>query len=149
MEVSEMDYSVLITRFLGIVFAVYGLGILFNGKRVKQAGESLSHNVGLSWVIGISQLFWGSFFVVVQQVWTNWSVMTTLAGWLIFLSGVFRLWTPNSIAKCDSSSSCGAIGFFGFVLFVWGVLMMFYGFFGSLHGMVATYHQVIGSTPAQ
>ncbi len=144
-----MDYSVLITRFLGIVFTVYGLGLLFNGKKVKAAGESLSHNSALSWVIGINQLFWGSFFVVVQQVWTNWSVMTTLAGWLIFLMGICRLWCPQSMSKCNSSSSCGAVMFFGFVVFVWGVLMMFYGFFGSLHGMIATYHQVISSAPNQ
>ena len=143
-----MDYTVLVTRFLGIVFAVYGLGLLFNSKKVKAAGESLSHNVALSWVVGISQLFWGSFFVVVQQVWTNWSVMTTLAGWLIFLMGVFRLWCPQSLAKCDSSSSCGSVALFGFVLFAWGVLMMFYGFFGSMNAMVATYHSVVGGAAA-
>lgn len=139
-----MDYSVLITRFLGVVFTVYGLGILFNGKKLKEAAEALSHNVGLSWVVGISQLFWGSFFVVVQQVWTNWSVMTTLAGWLIFLSGLFRLWCPSATAKCDSCSPTSMYALIGFIVFVWGVLMMFYGFFGSLHGMMATYHHVVG-----
>jgi hypothetical protein len=144
-----MDYSVLITRFLGVVFTVYGLGLLFNCRKVKAAAESISHNVALSWVIGVSQLFWGGFLVVIQQVWTNWSVMTTLAGWLIFLMAICRLWCPESMAKCNASSSCGAATLFGFVIFVWGVLMMFYGFFGSLHGMIATYHNMVGSVPAQ
>lgn len=139
-----MDYTVLVTRFLGIVFAVYGLGLLFNSKKVRAASESLGHNVALSWVIGISQLFWGSFILVVQQVWTNWSVMTTLAGWFIFLMALFRLWCPKAAGKFDSSPSCGAVVLFGFVMFAWGVLMMFYGFFGSMNAMVATYHNVVG-----
>ncbi len=142
-----MDYTVILTRFLGIVFSVYGLGILFNHKKVKAASESLGSNSALSWVVGVCQLFWGSLIIVLQQAWTNWSVMTTLAGWLIFLMGVWRLWCPCSMSKCDSnsSSSCGVIIFFGLVILVWGLLMIFYGFFGSLDGVVSSYHAVTGS----
>lgn len=141
-----MDYSVLITRFLGIVFAVYGLALLFNKSQVQQAGGELSHNKGLSFAVGMVQLFWGSFFVVVQQIWTNWSVMTTLAGWFIFLSGVCRLWMPGCANKCTGSNSGGMIAFFGFIIFAWGVLMMFYGFFGNLHNMMAAVHHITSSS---
>lgn len=143
-----MDYSVLITRFLGIVFAVYGLGLLINREKIKAAGESLNQNTVLSWIVGVSQLFWGSFFVVVQQIWTNWSVMTTIAGWLIFLMGVMRIWMPGCSAKCDVKSSGGMLAFWGFIIFAWGVLMMFYGFFGTLDNMMSTMHQITGAASA-
>lgn len=140
-----MDYTVLITRFLGIVFAVYGLGLLINREKVKSVGESANNSTVLSWIIGVNQLFWGSFFVVVQQVWTDWSVMTTVAGWFIFLMGVCRLWMPGCSGKCDVKSSGGMLAFWGFVIFAWGVLMMFYGFFGTLDNMVATVHHITGA----
>ncbi|PHQ80449.1 MAG: hypothetical protein COB66_04785 [Coxiella sp. (in: Bacteria)] len=146
-----MDYTILTTRFLGIAFAVYGLAMLFNKGSVKDAGGELGSSKGLSLAVGFTQLFWGSFIVVVQQVWTNWSVMTTLAGWLIFIGAVCRLWMPNCTAKCDAGSSGGLIAFFGFIMFAWGVLMMFYGFFGSLDAMMNVVHHITntGSTVAQ
>ena len=136
-----MDYSVLITRFLGVVFTVYGLGMLFNRSNIKIAFDDASHNKTISFIVGVNQLFWGSFFVVAQQVWTNWSVMTTLAGWFIFLMGVSRVLMPGCSSKCKSKSGCGGmLAFIGFVVFAWGVLMMFYGFFGNLENMTAAFH---------
>lgn len=127
-----MDYTVLVTRFLGIVFTAYGLGMLFNKSTAEDCNKS-------SLMSGCSLLFWGSFIVVVQQVWTNWSVMTTLAGWLVFLKGLSSVLMPCS-SKCDGAK--GMCKFLGFIIFVWGVLMMFYGFFGTLHAFEQAVHHI-------
>ena len=48
-----MDYSVLITRFLGVVFTVYGLGMLFNRSNIKIAFDDASHNKTISFIVGV------------------------------------------------------------------------------------------------
>lgn len=128
-----MHYPAFISRFLGIAFTAYGLGLLMNRGHLKIAAENMSQNPAIQWAITFVALFWGSYLVVAQQIWTDWSVTATLAGWLVFLSGLFRAWMPSCYSKWfETKMSGGMIGFFGFIFFAWGVIMMFYGFF---HGM--------------
>lgn len=140
-----MEHSLLITRFLGVVFVVYGLALLFNGKKFKVVRESVKNCVGLSWVIGVCQLFWGALLIVTQEVWMGWMIITTVAGWAIFLMGVSRLWCCRCPTKCSTDSksnstdscskgSCGGKACFaiiGLIVLIWGAAMLYYGFFGG------------------
>lgn len=128
-----MDYSVFISRFLGIAFTAYGLGLLINREHVKKAAESMAQNPAIQWAVTFVALFWGSYLVVAQQIWTDWSVTATLAGWLVFLTGLCRAWMPDCFSKCfENKLSHGIIALIGFIFFAWGVIMMFYGFFGAM-----------------
>ncbi len=130
--------TIMITRFLGLVFAIYGLALLFHCNRVKSAFEQLSHDSTLSWAVGVRQLFWGTFLIVVQEVWNDWSIVTTLACWFVFIMGVSRLMMPACMTKCDGRTSKGSIAFLGLILLVWGLVMVYYGFFGSMQNMMST-----------
>lgn len=151
-----MDHSMLIARFLGIIFVIYGLALICNGKKFKAARESVKNCAGLSWVIGMCQLFWGSLLIVTQEVWMGWMTIVTVAGWVIFLMGVMRLWCCRCPAKCHAdqksgSESCDAgcskgkccFAMVGLIALVWGAAMLYYGFFGGdMNNVIVVIHHI-------
>ena len=138
-----MDHSMFLASFLGVVFVVYGLALLFNSKKFKAAFEAAKNCAGVCWIIGVVQLFIGSFLIVSQEVWMGWMVLVTLVGWVLFLMAVSRLWFSRCSTKCHSdqkAEGCGTsecskgsscIKMIGLIVLVWGVALVYFGFFGG------------------
>ena len=148
-----MDYSILVARFLGIFFVVYGIAVLINGKKFKTAIVAAKNCAGLSWLIGITQVLWGTVLILVQETWTGWMILPSIASWLIFLMGIGRLWCCRCSSKecptdktCDTTTngkcSTPCLMIIGIILVVWGAAMIYCGFFGGdMNNVMSMMHQ--------
>ena len=93
-----MIYTILLARFLGIMFVVVNLGILFNRKQFLAFANSLVNTPSSQVFASILPTALGSFLIVTHNQWTGgWPVvLVSVIGWIIFLVGLFRIFFPQT-----------------------------------------------------
>ena len=98
-----------------------------NAKKI--AADLVAHP-GIALVAGGVPLLLGTFLVLVHNTWTwNWDVIVTIAGWLLFVVGLFRLWCVDVWIDVMKKHKDTAALRAGLIVFVIGILLIYVGFF--------------------
>lgn len=94
----------MVTYFLASVMGWYllimGLLLLFRRDIVTSAMSDVMAQRGLLFVIAFITLIIGLMIVVSHNIWVmGWPVIITILGWLAVISGLIRLYCPETIHR--------------------------------------------------
>lgn len=94
----------MITNFLAIVIGWYlvitSLYLLLRYEQAKSVMIEVMEQRGLLFILAIITLILGLMMVTVHNVWVlAWPVIITLFCWLVLLSGILRLFCPDSVIR--------------------------------------------------
>ena len=124
-----MYNSIFLAQILGILFFVFGVEMLVNGKFVTAVVEESIQNRGLLWVMGFIALLLGAIMVLAEEVWVGWPIVVTIIGWLTFIKGVLITLFPNSMAKWYRAwNRPGLMVWGGAVATLLGIFLIYAGF---------------------
>lgn len=122
--------SIILARFLGIFFLIWGLAALVNHERWHGAIDELVKSKMMQLIAALIPLILGSFFVAVHNVWVkNWTVSITIMGWLFLLGGIFRaLMTVKWIECVTKMKNKVNFGIAGVIIAGIGVFFLYFGY---------------------
>lgn len=121
-----MSYSKLIAGLAGPLMLALGVALLFNRDLFPAMASQIANDYAVIFLSGILALTAGVAIVRVHNTWTrDWTVIVTVLGWLLILSGLVRMWFPQmaapvatsfaaqaNISSCRASSSPASACFF-------------------------------------
>jgi hypothetical protein len=111
-----MTHSRLIAGLMGPVLLAMGIAMLVRRPIFPVMAGQVTQDYGLIFLSGILLLLAGIAIVRVHNVWAaSWEVIITALGWLAVVSGLIRMWFPDSAAAIvlavgDISSIVGVAG---------------------------------------
>lgn len=126
-----MTHSRLIAGLMGPVLLAMGIAMLFRRHVFPVMASQVTQDYGLIFLSGILLLLSGIAIVRVHNIWAaSWEVIITVLGWLAVVSGLMRMWFPDSAAAIvmavgDISS---IVGVAGLVMLVLGAFLSFKGY---------------------
>ena len=121
--------SVMIAQFLGLVFTVLGLGLLFNQAHTVKVINDVAKHPASQLMFGILPLLLGGFIIVTHNDWREgWSLVVTLVGWMLFFAAMFRLWmVENWVGMMKKYGNCVAM-YGGIAVTALGAILLYIGF---------------------
>ncbi len=125
-----MYESFMLAQLLGLFFTVLGIGFIFNRDHIRKVMISIAENHAIQLVAAIVPLLFGGYIVIVHNDWvSNWTLIVTIVGWLIFLAGVFRAVFPSFwVARIKHINSTVPVGVVGAVMLILGLVLLYFGF---------------------
>lgn len=99
-----MSYSKLIAGLAGPLMLALGVALLFNRDLFPAMASQIANDYAVIFLSGILALAAGIAIVRVHNTWTrDWTVIVTVLGWLLILSGLVRMWFPQMAAPIATS----------------------------------------------
>ena len=128
-----MFSTIIMSKFLGLFFTLFSLGVLFNLEYVRAATENMADNRGLQNASTVTALVLGTFLVTTHNVWVqDWSVLLTIVGWVFLCVGVTRAWFPGYWNEYIRNNQQVWPILFGICCFVFGILFLYAGYFTTI-----------------
>jgi len=122
----NMETSLFLAQFMGIVFVVIGFAVLVNMKSMKKIVESLMTNPALLYISGFFILVLGLLVVMNHNVWEGgWRVLVTVLGWMTLVKGVLFLVFPEWVKARKSMCTSGWMTFSGIACLAIGVYLLY------------------------
>ena len=125
-----MPPVVIITRIVGPLFAVIGIGILLNQKLYS---DMIGQAVLVPVVIYLSGLLAFTAGVAIlngYRAWTaDWRIIITILGWLMVIAGIIRIVLPAVTASLALTLYSGTAG-----MAIAGIIVLAVGAFFSFEG---------------
>ena len=127
-----METSIFIAKILGLVYLVFGLGMLISGDYYRKSFEKIIKDpFSPLYLGGVVDLVVGFLIITYHNIWvSNWVVLVTIVGWLALLKGFSLLVFPKSMMKF-SASFIKKKNWLPYSLFVL-VLGLIFGYYGFL-----------------
>lgn len=130
-----MELSYFLAKVMGLYFIIISIAFLLNRDALIAAASELMNSYALRLVLYIFTLILGILLIVSHNVWTtNFAVLVTIVGWLIFIKGAINLMFP-AIAKDmgkpflkSKPLITGSI----LINLLLGLIFIYYGFFSQL-----------------
>lgn len=128
-----MESTLLITRILGPMIVIIGIGILVNLKTYQKVMEDFFKNAALVYLGGVLALVVGILIVLFHNVWeANWTIIITIFGWLGIVKGVCLIVFPNMLNKLTEAYAKNAT-----LLMVHSIIIIAFGAFFVFKGYLA------------
>jgi uncharacterized membrane protein len=90
--------SLIIARLIGPLFATIGVGMLTNTETYRQIAQQYLTNPAIIYFSGIMLLLIGLAILNAHNAWTrDWRSAVTFIGWLLTVTGVWRIIAPQFI----------------------------------------------------
>lgn len=126
-----MVTSILLAKFLSLIFVPFGLIVLFNRTLFDKFIATLPENPAFFIFSGFINLVIGSLIIAIHNSWaTNWAMVITIVGWVLFVSGVIRLCCPYKLLQFLLTSNLRRISIIGgLVIFLVGLFLLYHGYF--------------------
>lgn len=124
-----MDYDIL-AKFLGYVFVVISLSFLCNKKKFNHLLQIIEQEPGIQFLMGFITVLIGSLLIANYNRW-DWSldVSVTLMGWLIFISGIFRLCFTKQWVSIIRNQNSSSLFFMNLITLLLGLFFLYLGYF--------------------
>ena len=127
-----MQNTIIISRILGPMFIIIGIGILVNIKNYqKMIGDFIS-NSALVYIGGVMSLLFGLLILAFHNVWeANLAVLITIFGWLGLVKGIVLIVLPKAmIGLCEVYQEKSApMAVHSVIVIILGALISYMGFF--------------------
>ena len=121
---------VLLSKYLGVILSVMGLGYLLNSKHIPQMFDELKSNVTLLMLTGIIGIVIGLTIVLnVSLPATGVTLLLVILGYLILIEGVLTIIFPNfylGVLKFIVEKI--TVRIFSILLFLMGLILMYDSF---------------------
>ncbi len=128
-----METSLLVAQFLGVIYLVLGLGLLFNTGYYQKAFSGFVKDGTAMYFGGLCALVVGLLLTKYHNIWTGewWIVFISLIGWLALIKGILIFLVPKNMARLTQPWLKTKGIFYIMVLFMLalGVIFSYYGFF--------------------
>lgn len=118
---------------LGWYLVIMSLLLIFRREVVTSAMQNVMEQPGLLLIIAFITLIIGLLMVVSHNYWVmGWPVIVTLFGWLALISGLIRLFSPETVHKMWNKMGDKPHTFTtaGVILLVIGLFLLFQVYFG-------------------
>ena len=103
-----MNSSIVIARIAGPTLAAIGLGLTVNYQTYRQIATQIVTNLPLIYFSGVLLLGGGLAILNYHSRWTrDWRSIITALGWLMTLSGAFRIFAPQLASYVATSATIG------------------------------------------
>ena len=124
-----MDSAIMIARVFGPFMGILGLWMLLYGDNVAKIMNSMKNSPSALYASAVFNLLIGLFIINAFNVW-DWNIFffVTLLGWVMFIRGVCALFMPQTVSKSLMTQN-GWMKTMGIIPFVWGLLLMWIGFY--------------------
>ncbi len=111
---------------LGIIFAVVGLGMLFNSRRYARMYAEVRRGVYSLYLGGFMALIFG-LFITALNIQVDWRTTTVaVLGWLAIIKGVAILVFPSFALKlAEVRAKVGMIILVGIIALLLGLALLF------------------------
>ena len=128
-----MFTSIVLAKFLGVIFFVMGLYYVMHHGSVSGLFDSMFKNKVSVFMMGFMLLFLGSFIVSVHNVWSDgWPVLVTLMGWWMVFKSVMLFFVPDFAhsfqKKCLEKYGKFYSAFGGLFTLFLGLIFLYFGF---------------------
>lgn len=130
----------MITLFLATVIGWYlvivSLFLIFQHEHVKSVTSEIMANRGLFFVLAIITLILGLLLVASHNLWVmGWPVVITLFSWLVLISGILRLYCPDTAFKMGRSftNDPNRMKIAGVVFLLIGLFLLFHVYYPYFH----------------
>ncbi|MCK5450468.1 MAG: hypothetical protein KAI70_01735 [Candidatus Omnitrophica bacterium] len=95
-----MDFTLFFAKILGSLYAIIGIGILFNMKTYLKVMEDFIENAAIVYLCGVAVFVVGMIIVLNHNVWVlNWPIVITIMGWMAIFKGVFLIVFPDAMVR--------------------------------------------------
>lgn len=92
--------TLFLATVIGWYLVIVSLLILFRHEQIKAVTTEILGQRGLFFIIAIMTVILGLLMVVSHNIWvTEWPLVITLISWLVLLSGLIRLFFPDTTIK--------------------------------------------------
>ena len=126
-----LPLTIFLAKLIGLVFFIYGFALIFRIQLISNAFKEISTGYAHILWISFMPLIAGSAMIISHNIWvSNWTAFVTFLGWLMFASGIFRMFFYQTVMKM-----CGAMadkkGFFivsGIIAVIIGGYLLYQGF---------------------
>lgn len=126
-----METSIFLAKVIGLVSVISMLAVLVRYEEYLALEEEAVKNPVLVYLSGFTFLVLGVLLIVSHSVWTSdWRVVITIMGWLVFLKGVGRIFFPDAVRRLISKRRDNHKFIIGeIVVLLVGIYLIYYGFF--------------------
>lgn len=125
-----MNTSIFLAQAFGLYFVIVSIMLIFQSNGVLATVHELMANRAVFLLAAILTVILGILLVLVHNVWVaDWRVVITLLCWLVFISGLFRLYFLSVIQKMAASMHrTKSIVIMGCVFMLIGLFLLYHGF---------------------
>jgi hypothetical protein len=122
-----MTHSKLIAGLMGPVLLAMGIAMFFRREVFPAMASQIAQDYGLVFLSGILLLLAGVAIVRVHNIWVaGWETTITVLGWVAVVSGLIRMWFPDS-----ASAVAATLGDISRVVSIAGLVLLALGAFLS------------------
>ncbi len=123
--------TILIAKYLGLLFGIMGLGLVFNPGLLKSLVTDMKKSSMVTYIMGLVPLIIGSYLVLVVPLnVSGFALVITILCYLIFLSGILRIvFTDAWISLLDLVLDIIPHMLIGLMMTLLGVVLVYFGFF--------------------
>jgi hypothetical protein len=124
-----MASALIIAKTFGPFLAIVGLWMLLFGDNVAKIMTAIKNSPGAQYASALLLLLIGLFLINSYNVWmANMLIFVTLLGWVAFIRGVLGLYMPQLMVSVFLSNRKWN-RFFGIIPRVWGLILIWLGFY--------------------
>lgn len=96
--------TLFLATVIGWYLVIVSLYSLFQYEQLKSVAAEIMGQRGLFFVLAIMTLILGLLLVTSHNIWVmSWSVVITIFSWLVLISGVIRMFCPDTANKMRQS----------------------------------------------
>lgn len=100
-----MALSIFLGKIVGLYLLISTISILIQQKYYKKVFDELLKHPAFITIYAIIDLIIGLIIIISHNIWiSNWPLIITLLGWLIFLKGIFLFLFPQVTYNCIKKS---------------------------------------------
>ncbi|RUR18515.1 hypothetical protein ELY21_07375 [Legionella sp. km535] len=96
--------TLFLATVIGWYLVIVGLYSLFQYEQLKSVAAEIMGQRGLFFVLAIMTLILGLLLVTSHNIWVmSWPVVITIFSWLVLISGLIRMFCPDTANKMRQS----------------------------------------------
>src|SRR5262245_18605226 len=101
---NHMDVSIFLAKIIGLNFLIFGITLFFNKASFQSVLDDFIAHPALILFGGFVNLLLGSMIIISHNIWdSDWRVLITIIGWLLFIRGIIWLAIPRVMVKWISN----------------------------------------------
>lgn len=125
--------STFLALALGWYMLIFGILILIRQDYLRTAMADILSSHGLFLLTGVITFLLGLLMVLSHNIWVrNWPVLVTVLSWLTLISGLIRLFFPETALSAWRSilHHPNGLNITGIVTLIIGLFLLYYGYYG-------------------